>query len=52
MSKIILEGVLQTFDYKFNGRVYPISSFDKDYVKILKIQSRKDKIKRLFPNEE
>jgi hypothetical protein len=51
MSKIILEGVLQTFDYKFNGRVYPISSFDKaywDYVRILKVQSRKDKIKRLF----
>jgi hypothetical protein len=47
MSKIILKGVIQTFDYKHNGRIY----FDKaywDYVKILKIQSRKDKINKLF----
>jgi hypothetical protein len=51
MSKYILEGVLQTFDYKSNGRIYSQSVFDKaywDYVKILKIQSRKDKINKLF----
>ena len=51
MSKYILEGVLQTFDYKSNGRIYHQAYFDKaywDYVKILKIQSRKDKINKLF----
>jgi hypothetical protein len=54
MSKIILEGVLQTFDYKSNGRIYQ-AAFDKaywDYVRILKVQSRKDKIKKIFPDEE
>ena len=51
MSKYILKGVIQTFDYKSNGRIYPESVFDKtywDYIKILKIQSRKDKIKKIF----
>jgi hypothetical protein len=50
MSKIILEGVFQTFDYKSNGRIYQ-APFDKvywDYVKMLKIQSRKEKIKKIF----
>jgi len=53
MSKIILEGVLQTFDYKSN-RIYQ-APFDKaywDYVRILKVQSRKDKIKKIFPDEK
>jgi len=51
MSKTILEGVLQTFDYKSNGRIYSQAAFDKAhwvYVRILKIQSRKDKIIKLF----
>ena len=51
MSKYILKGVIQTFDYKYNGRIYSESVFDKtywDYIKILKIQSRKDKIKKIF----
>lgn len=51
MSELFLKGVIQTFDYKHNGRIYTQAVFDKaywDYVKILKIQSRKDKIKKLF----
>ncbi len=43
----IIEGVI----YKHNGRIYPQAAFDKAYwdmVWILKIQSRKDKIKKLF----
>ena len=54
MSKYILKGVLQKFDYKSNGRIYSESVFDKsysDYVRILKIQLRKDKIKKLFNND-
>ena len=54
MSELILKGVIQTFDYKSNGRTYPKEIFEKaywDYVKILKIQSRKDKINKLFNDE-
>jgi hypothetical protein len=54
MSELFLKGVIQTFDYKHNGRIYTQAVFDKaywDYVKILKIQSRKDKINKLFNDE-
>ena len=35
MSKIIFEGVLQTFDNKHNGRIYPQDIFKKHTKKVL-----------------
>jgi hypothetical protein len=51
MSKIILEGVLQTFDNKHNGRTYPKDIFEKAYkesVRKLRKIIRKKKIRKLF----
>lgn len=48
MDKFILKGVLQKFDYKSNGRIYPptfaIPAQDTYFKKI----GRKSKIKSLF----
>lgn len=51
MGKYILEGVLQTFDNKHNGRIYPKEVFDEAYrdaVRKIRRRVRKEKIKRLF----
>ena len=51
MSKYILEGFLQTFDNKHNGRIYPKEAFDEAYrdaARITRSRVRKEKIKRLF----
>jgi len=48
MSKIILEGVLQTFDNKHNGRTYPEDIFQKAYKDSVRKLIRKKKIKKLF----
>ena len=52
MSNIILEGVLQTFDKKHNGRIYPKESFDKAmkhvYNESVRKLIRKKKINKLF----
>ena len=48
MSKYILEGVLQTFDYKSNGRIYSEEIFTKTYKDSVRKLIRKKKIKRLF----
>ena len=55
MSKIILEGVLQTFDNKHNGRMYPKDIFDKaasfamaTYKDSVRKLIRKKKIRKLF----
>jgi hypothetical protein len=48
MSKIILEGVLQTFDNKHNGRIYPKEAFNKLYKDSVRKIIRKKKIKKLF----
>ena len=47
MSKLILKGVLQTFDYKFNGRIYPESVFLNE-IKKMRTKMRINKIKKLF----
>ena len=47
MSKYILKGVLQKFDYKSNGRIYPESVFLNE-IKRMRPKMRIDKIKRLF----
>lgn len=47
MSKYILEGYLQTFDNKHNGRIYPKEDFESAY-KDLRKSIRKEKIKRIF----
>jgi hypothetical protein len=43
MSKYILEGVIQKFDNKHNGRIYP-ESFLLNEIKRMRI----NKIKRIF----
>ena len=52
MSNIILEGVLQTFDKKHNGRIYPKESFDKAmkhvYNESVRKLIRKKKINKIF----
>ena len=47
MSKYILKGVLQTFDCKSNGRIYPKSVFLNE-IKRMRPKMRINKIKRLF----
>ena len=49
MSKLILKGVLQTFDYKSNanGRIYPESVFLNE-IKKMRTKMRINKIKKLF----
>ena len=44
MSKYILKGVLQKFDYKSNGRIYPESVFLNE----IKRMRRINKIKIIF----
>ena len=44
MSKYILKGVLQKFDYKSNGRIYPESILINE----IKRMRRINKIKRIF----
>ena len=51
MSKYILKGVLQTFDYKSNGRIYPESVFLNE-IKRIRPKMRINKINKLFGNEE
>lgn len=52
MSKIILEGVFQTFDrYKSNGRIYPESILINE-IKRMRPKMRINKINKLFGNEE
>jgi hypothetical protein len=41
MDKMILEGVLQKFDNKHNGRIYPKDIFDREVTKIYKKSVRK-----------
>ena len=48
MSKYIIEGVIQTFDYKNNGRMYPKEDFNKVYKDIVRKLIRKKKINKLF----
>ena len=48
MSKIILEGVFQTFDNKHNGRTYPKDIFEKAYKESVRKLIRKKKIRKLF----
>ena len=47
MSKYILKGVLQTFDCKSNGRIYPKSVFLNE-IKKMRTKMRINKIKKLF----
>lgn len=47
MSKLILKGVLQTFDYKSNGRIYPESILINE-IKRMRPKMRINKIKKLF----
>jgi hypothetical protein len=51
MSKLILKGVLQTFDYKSNGRIYPESVFLNE-TKRIRPKMRINKIYKLFKNEK
>ena len=46
MSKLILKGVLQTFDYKSNGRIYPAVFLNE--IKKMRTKMRINKIKKLF----
>jgi hypothetical protein len=48
MREIILEGVLQTFDNKHNGRIYPEDFFTKAYKESVRKLIRKKKIKKIF----
>lgn len=47
MSKYILEGVIQKFDNKYNGRIYP-ESFFLNEIKRMRPKMRINKIKRIF----
>ena len=47
MSKYILEGVIQKFDNKHNGRIYP-KSFFLNEIKRMRPKMRINKIKRIF----
>jgi hypothetical protein len=47
MSKIILEGVLQTFG-KHNGRIYPEEAFKRVFKNDVRKLIRKKKINKLF----
>ena len=51
MSKLILKDVLQIFDYKSNGRIYPESVFLNE-IKRTRPKMRINKINKLFCNEE
>jgi hypothetical protein len=48
MSKYILEGVIQTFNHKHNGRIYPKEAFNKVYKDSVRKLIRKKKINKLF----
>ncbi len=48
MSNIILEGVLQTFDKKHNGRIYPKEAFEIIFKNDVRKLIRKSKIKKIF----
>jgi ribosomal protein L20A (L18A) len=48
-----LKGILQKFDNKHNGRIYPQSAFDKVFIDLqsrLRAKTRKDKIKKIYEN--
>ena len=47
MSKYILEGIIQKFDNKHNGRIYP-ESFLLNEIKRMRPKMRINKIKRIF----
>jgi len=53
MNNIVLTGVLQNFNQKSNGRIYPNDVFDKAVrefnKKLLKIQ-RKEKLEKINKN--
>ena len=48
MSKYILEGVIQTFDNKHNGRIYPKEALNKVFKDSVRKLIRKKKINKLF----
>ncbi len=48
MSELILKGVIQKFDYKSNGRIYPKDIFEKAYKDSVRKLIRKKKIRKLF----
>jgi hypothetical protein len=48
MSKIILDGVLQTFDKHNNGRIYPEEAFKRVFKNDVRKLIRKKKINKLF----
>ena len=48
---IVLKGVLQTFDYKSNGRIYSSSVFLNE-IKRMRPKMRINKIKKLFPDNK
>jgi hypothetical protein len=48
MSKYILEGIIQKFDNKHNGRIYPKEAFEKAYKESVRKLIRKKKINKLF----
>jgi hypothetical protein len=51
MSNIIIEGVLQKFNNKHNGRIYPKEAFKKIFRDDVRKLIRKKKIKKLFYEE-
>lgn len=51
MSKYILEGVIQKFDNKHNGRIYPKEAFNKVYKGSVRKLIRKKKINKIFNDE-
>jgi hypothetical protein len=51
MSKYILEGVIQKFNNKHNGRIYPKEAFNKVYKGSVRKLIRKKKINKIFNDE-
>ena len=47
-ENIFLEGVLQTFDYKSNGRIYDSGIFDKALKRFMLKENRKRKLKKIL----
>jgi hypothetical protein len=53
MSKIILEGILQKFDYKHNGSIYDENIYREHSIKYeieMKMKNRKIKIENILSN--
>lgn len=50
---MVLKGILQTFNNKHNGRIYPKSLYNKVFFDLeirLRAKTRRDKIKRIYGN--